>query len=186
MFVLRCILSGLFALGGAGFFLSGSFDSSLLLWFIAAAVLPYDAVKNVFSVLAIPIGIYCVVRLLYFDFFEAFLGIGIALIIGIKAIRFNKEEKRMRRYRIGYSGGIGTYSSGSYDYAAREREREQQSAQEDIRRRRDEEFEEERRRRQEAFEAESRRREAENLSQRKYGCDANTASQWDKDIRNRL
>ncbi|MDE7361286.1 MAG: hypothetical protein K2N38_05075 [Oscillospiraceae bacterium] len=183
MFVLRCILSGLFALGGAGFFLSESFDSWLLLWFIAAAVLPYDAMKKIFSVLAVPIGIYGVGRLLYFDFFEAFLGIGIVLIIGIKARRFNKEEKRMRRYRIGYSGGIGTYSSGSYDYAARE---QQMSAEEDIRRRRDEEFEEERRRRQEAFEAESRRREAENLSQRKYGCDANTASQWDKDIRNRL
>lgn len=197
MLVFRCIVSGFFAIGGVVFLFDGMFDSSLLLWFVAAAVLPYEAAKNIVSPFAILLGVFGIVRLLYFDFYKAFLCIGIGLIIGIKLIRLNKEVKCLRRFYSGYSSGSGTYSSdSSYDYAKRQQEDEEErqrrfnererAYEEEREREYEEELEEQRRREQAAYEAECRRRETEELSQRKYGCSADIASNWDEDIRDRL
>lgn len=184
MTVFRCIISGLLFLGGLGFLRNGMSAECLLVWLVAASVIPYYAVNIIVCGLGLLCGIAGLLAFFSSVYVNAFLGVIIAVIIFIKRRR-RQEEREYCGYGGSYGGGYsGGYSSS--DESASARDNYYREEEERRRRQRDEEFEEERRRRQEAFEAESRRREAENLSQRKYGCDANTASQWDKDIRNRL
>lgn len=195
MFVFRCIVSGLFALWGASFIFYGTVRESLLLWFVAAVVLPYEAANKAVCGFAAFCGVIGVIKFFNSDTFSAVMGVAIAVIIGIKAIRNHMENERLglggysggySSYSGGYSSYSGGYSSGSTTDDYEKRQRRQREDEEERRRQLNEERFEEERRRQEAYEAENRRREAENLSQRKYGCNANTASQWDKDIHNRL
>lgn len=201
MKIFRCIVSGLFALGGASFYFNQQLNESFLLLLIAASVLPYDAAnKPVCFVggLCGFIGILCFRAEEYY--LAGVLGIAILVIIGIKGIRLHIEtQKILSAYRgydgsgSGYSGSGSGYSSSDSSYEERrrreeeeERERRWREEEEHARRLHEEAEENSRRLREQMQEELQRERETEEMARRRYGCSANIAANWDNEINNRL
>lgn len=148
----------LFAIGGYCYF-NGPFDTSLLLLFLGMVILPAYYMPFFFEYISVPFFFFGIIFLLMGYHYRMVMCAAIFLTITIK---LGENPFKSHKKSFGSSScSVGSSSSDDYEQYLDEEHRRH-------------------------VEAECQRNEAERLSFIRYGCDANTAAQWDNDIRNRL